>query len=270
MATSESVERLHKRIAASGLCSRRVAEELIRQGRVVVNGEVVTAMGVKVGPADVVTVDGAAVQGAKPTYILMNKPTGYLTTMSDPHGRPTVLKLLPRLDVTVKPCGRLDQDTEGLLIFTNDGLFAQRLTHPRYGVEKEYLATVEGIPGETALKALSEGVHIEGGKTAPAQVKLDHASDAKGEAILRLILHEGRKRQVRLMCEAVGHQVKSLRRVRIGPIVLHKLPKGACRLLSVVEVDKLKRLVGLGDAPTAAPRPRSPRSSRPKGPKNAP
>jgi pseudouridine synthase len=237
---------------------------MIRQGRVTVNGQLITVMGVKVEPEDVVEVDGTRIEGAKPTYILMNKPTGYLTTMSDPHRRPTVVKLLPRLDVTVKPCGRLDQDTEGLLIFTNDGLLAQRLTHPRYGVEKEYLATVEGVPGPAALTALAEGVHIEGGKTAPAQVTVEHASDAKNETYLRLVIHEGRKRQVRQMCEAVGHPVKTLRRVRIGPITLHKLPRGACRLLSVVEVESLKKLVGLSGGPDTAPRGRRQASRAPK------
>lgn len=266
MDTPEPVERLHKRIAATGLCSRRAGEEMIRQGRVTVNGEVVTVMGVKVGPEDEVAVDGKVLHTAKPTYLLMNKPVGYLTTMSDPQRRQTVLKLLPRLDVVVRPCGRLDQDTEGLLIFTNDGLFAQRLTHPRYGVEKEYVATVEGLPSEASLKSLREGIYIEGGKTAPAVVTVDHMSEPKGESILRIVIHEGRKRQVRSMCDAVGHPVKSLRRVRIGPIVLHKLPRGACRLLSVVEVDKLKKLVGLevGCAPKARPNRTSPPKRRSK------
>lgn len=271
MASTEPAERLHKRIASTGLCSRRAAEEMIRAGRVQVNGELVTTMGVKVGPDDAVSVDGTVLRTSKPTYILMNKPAGYLTTMSDPHRRPTVLKLLPRLDVVVKPCGRLDQDTEGLLIFTNDGLFAQRLTHPRYGVEKEYVVTVEGIPTDASLKSLSEGVYIEGGRTAPADVKIDYIAEPKNETILRIVIHEGRKRQVRLMCEAIGHGVKALRRVRIGPIVLRNMPRGSCRLLSMVEVDKLKQLIGLSDdAPTAPkPRPRRPAAAH-RAPATAP
>jgi pseudouridine synthase len=236
---------------------------MIRGGRVQVNGELVTTMGVKVGPEDTVAVDGTVLQVSKLTYILMNKPAGYLTTMSDPHRRPTVLKLLPRLDVVVKPCGRLDQDTEGLLIFTNDGLFAQRLTHPRYGVEKEYVATLEGVPTDASLKSLREGVHIEGGRTAPATVTVDYVSEPRNETILRIVIHEGRKRQVRQMCEAVGYGVKALRRVRIGPIVLRNLPRGACRLLSMVEVDKLKEIVGLAEAPAAAAP--KPRTRRPAG-----
>jgi 23S rRNA pseudouridine2605 synthase len=268
MATSNTVDRLHKRIANAGVCSRRAAEEMIRQGRVEVNGKVVTEMGVKVGPDDVVSVDGRPLHTAKLTYILMNKPAGYLTTMSDPHRRPTVLKLLPRLDVVVKPCGRLDQDTEGLLIFTNDGLFAQRITHPRYAVEKEYVAVVEGIPTEDTLKTLREGVYIEGGKTAPAQVNVDYVAEPKRETHLRIVIHEGRKRQVRQMCETLGHPVKSLRRVRIGPIVLHKLPRGACRLLSMVEVEKLKKLIGMSDdspaEPIAVPRRAAAPKRRPK------
>jgi pseudouridine synthase len=239
-------ERLHKRIAASGLCSRRAAEELIRQARVEVNGQIVVEMGVKVCPEDVVRVDGVPVGSSKLTTLIMNKPAGYVTTMSDPQGRPTVKSLLPRMDAVVKPVGRLDMETDGLLLFTNDGPLAQRLTHPRYSVEKEYRAVVDGIPDEKALNRLREGVYIqEGGKTAPAKVRLLSGTPGQRSAVLTIVIHEGRKRQVRLMCEAVGHPVISLKRVRIGPLVLKNLPAGACRLLGMKEVDKLREMVGL-------------------------
>lgn len=239
-------ERLHKRIAASGLCSRRAAEELIREGRVEVNGEVVIEMGVKVSPEDEVRVDGRPIGVAKAYTLIMNKPVGYLTTLSDPQGRPTVKKLLPTLGALVKPVGRLDMDTEGLLLFTNDGLLAQRLAHPRFGVEKEYQATVQGIPEEEALDRLRKGVYIEeGGKTAPAKVQRVHEDRRHGTAVLRITIHEGRKRQVRLMFEAIGHPVLALKRIRIGPLVLKNLPAGACRMLGKVELDKLRQLVGL-------------------------
>lgn len=242
----EPSERLHKRIAASGLCSRRAAEELIRQARVQVNGQIVLEMGVKVGPTDEVRVDGNAVGYSKICTLIMNKPVGFLTTLSDPQGRPTVKKLLPKLDSVVKPVGRLDMESEGLLLFTNDGFLAQRLTHPRYGIEKEYHALVSGTPDEKALNKLREGVYIEeGGKTAPARAKLLHSGQKSNSSVVDITIHEGRKRQVRLMCEAIGHPVITLRRIRIGPLILKNLPPGACRLLGKKEVDKLKELVGL-------------------------
>lgn len=241
-------ERLHKRIAASGMCSRRAAEEMIRQGRVEVNGEIVTEMGVKVSDSDEIRVDGMPVGVSKLYYLVMNKPAGYVTTLRDPQGRPTVTKFLPRLDATVKPVGRLDMDTEGLLIFTNDGEFANLLAHPRHGVEKEYLATVEGVPNEEALEKLRKGVYIQdgerGGKTAPARVSVTYADEKSWKATLKLVIHEGRKRQVRLMCEAVGHPVLSLKRVRIGPLQVRGMAKGECRMLGVQEVEALRNAAG--------------------------
>ena len=243
---ADVLERLHKRIAASGLCSRRSAEQLISQGRVQVNGEIVTEMGIKVRPEDEVRVDGDLIGTARVCTLIMNKPPGYVTTLSDPQRRPTVLQLLPDLGVQIKPVGRLDMDTEGLLLFTNDGELAHRLTHPRYGVQKEYQAVVSGIPNEDALKRLREGVYIEeGGKTAPAGAELVHADRKKNSAVLRITIHEGRKRQVRLMCEAVGHPVISLRRIRFGSLVLKNLAPGECRMLGMKEIGQLKRLVKL-------------------------
>jgi len=172
-------------------------------------------------------------------YLVMNKPVGHVTTMRDPQGRPTVTKFLPKLDATLKPVGRLDMDTEGLLLFTNDGEFANRLTHPRFGVEKEYLANVSGIVDPEALDKLRKGVYIEGGKTAPAKAAVVHAEEKADRTTLRLVIHEGRKRQVRQMCEAVGHPVITLKRVRIGPVVLRGMARGECRMLGKQEVEAL-------------------------------
>lgn len=239
-AVSTVPERLHKRIAAAGVCSRRAAEDLIRRGRVLVNGVPVTEMGVKVGPNDVVEVDGLVLHAPRLTYLAMNKPRGVLTTMTDPQRRRTVAQLLPDLDAVVKPVGRLDMDTEGLLILTNDGDLANRLIHPRYGVEKEYLATVRGLVSHEAVERLRNGVVIEGGRTRPAMVFVRGREEKGGVTKLRLVLHEGRKRQIRQMCEAVGHPVTDLKRVRFGPIRLQGLAPGACRRLGMDEVRQLR------------------------------
>lgn len=244
-ASTQEGERLHVRIARSGLCSRRAAEELIKQGRVTVNGDLVTEMGVKVTDSDTVAVDGMAVQTAKMYTVVLYKPTGCVTTMRDPQGRPTIIRYLPDLGVPLKPVGRLDMDTEGLLVCTNDGELANRLAHPRYGVEKEYQAIIEGIPKDKALEKLSNGVWIEGGKTSPAKIEVIHAEERKNTTGLRITIHEGRKRQVRLMCEAVGHPVISLKRIRYGPLRIKGMRAGEARMLGKQEVDELRRLVGL-------------------------
>lgn len=214
------------------------------EGRVEVNGVTITEMGFKVGPDDDIRVDGKRIESPKLHYLAMNKPDGYLSTMRDTHGRPIVSQLLPKLGAVLKPVGRLDMDTEGLLIFTNDGEFANRLAHPRHKIDKEYVATVRGKLDERALSKLRNGVFVEGRKTAPAKVFRD--SDIGPElSRLRLVLHEGRKRQVRLMCEAVGHPVRSLKRIRIGPVRLGKLRKGECRVLSASELSILRGELGL-------------------------
>lgn len=243
--TATEGERLHVRIARSGLCSRRAAERLIQEGRVEVNGATISEMGVKVTEDDEVRVDGQPIRIAAHYTVLLNKPTGYVTTLSDPQGRPTILRLLPDYGVQLKPVGRLDMETEGLLLCTNDGELALRLTHPRYGVEKEYVAIVRGAPGEKALKSLREGVFVEGRKTAPARVDIIHADSRGTHSTLRIVIHEGRKRQVRLMCEAVGHPVQKLKRTRIGPLKLHGMAAGQCVLLGKKEVGELRKLVGL-------------------------
>lgn len=239
------LERLHKRIANAGLCSRRAAEQWILDGRVQVNGSVVTELGTKVGPADEIRVDGKSLSGQRLAYIAMNKPTGYVTTLSDPQHRKTVADLLPEMDVNVKPVGRLDMETEGLLVFTNDGLLAQRLTHPSFGIEKEYIVTVNTLVEQKDFERLEKGVRIEGGKTAPARVSQVYPDLKKNQTTFTLTIHEGRNRQVRRMCEAIGTNVVRLKRVRLGPISLGKLPRGACRVLGKSEVDALKKLAGI-------------------------
>ncbi|MFM7069287.1 MAG: pseudouridine synthase [Actinomycetes bacterium] len=230
-------ERLQKVLARAGLGSRRVCEDLIDEARVRVNGSVAT-LGDRVDPdADIVEVDGVRI-GIAPglVYYLLNKPVGVVTTASDTHGRTTVTELVPD-DVRVYPVGRLDMDTEGLLLLTNDGDLAHRLTHPRFGVEKEYVAHVEGAPSRGAVRRLREGVDLDDGPTAPAKVAL------VGSDVLRLTIHEGRNRQVRRMCAAVGHPVVRLVRTRIGPLRDTKLAPGAWRSLTVAEVRSLERSV---------------------------
>lgn len=230
---SEDGERLQKVLAASGYGSRRVCEDLIAEGRVAVNG-VVAPLGRRVDvEADEITVDGAPV-AARPglVHYLLNKPVGVVTTADDPHGRRIVTQLVPD-DPRVYPVGRLDLDSEGLLLLTNDGILTHRLTHPSFGVEKEYLVHVRGEPGPRALARLRHGVELEDGKTAPAHVgKL-------GPSQLRITIHEGRNRQIRRMTEAVGHPTRRLVRVRIGPLVDPGLPPGRWRSLTQQEVRAL-------------------------------
>ena len=230
-----SGERLQKVLAQAGIGSRRASEELIEAGRVRVNGEV-ARLGRRVDPeVDVVEVDGAQI-GVKPglVHLLLNKPAGVITTAADPQGRPTVLDLVPP-EPRLFPVGRLDADSEGLLLLTNDGDLAHRLTHPSFGVEKEYLVEVEGEPARGVLRRLREGVDLDDGVTAPAKVA------ALGDRLLRITIHEGRNRQVRRMCEAVGHPVRRLVRTRIGPLAERDLAPGEWRPLTQDEVRALER-----------------------------
>ena len=237
--------RLHVAIAHSGLCSRRAAEKLIEEARVEVNGSLVIEKGTSVGPEDEVRVDGQLVTAAKHYTIVLNKPLGVVTTLHDPQGRPTIVRFLPQLGVQLKPVGRLDMDTEGLLLVTNDGDLAQRLAHPSFGIEKEYMAVITGIPTEEALESLRKGVHVEGRRTAPAKVVVVHAEPKSNTTGVRITIHEGRKRQVRLMFETVGHTVKSLKRVRYGPLYVKGMRAGEAKMLGKKEVDELRALVKL-------------------------
>jgi len=228
-------ERLQKVLARIGIGSRRVCEDLIAEGAITVNGEV-AVLGRRVDvDSDEIAINGVII-GIRPgiVHLLLNKPTGVITTADDPHGRPTVLELVPE-EPRVFPVGRLDMDTEGLLLLTNDGDLAHRLTHPSFGVEKEYIAHVEGEPTRGELRLLREGVELEDGMTAPAKAAL------VGPGILRLTIHEGRNRQIRRMCEAVGHPVIRLIRTRIGPLADRKLKPGEWRPLTGTELRSLEK-----------------------------
>jgi 23S rRNA pseudouridine2605 synthase len=237
----ESGERLQKVLASRGWGSRRVCEELIAAGRVTVNGEV-AQLGRRVAGDDRVEVDGAPV-GIRPELVhyLLNKPAGVLSTASDPQGRRTVVQLVPD-EPRVFPVGRLDADTEGLLLLTNDGELANRLAHPSHGVEKEYLATVATHGGPVsagAIRRLREGVELDDGATAPARVS------QPSPGVLRITIHEGRNRQVRRMCEAVGHPVTRLVRTRIGPLRDRRLRPGTWRHLTAAEIRDLARAIAV-------------------------
>ena len=234
--------RLQKILSQAGISSRRAAEKLIAEGRVSVNGETIREMGVKADPAiDDIRVDGRRVKSAeRPRYILLNKPKGYVTTRSDPQRRPTVIDLVSGVREYVYPVGRLDYDSEGLLLLTNDGDLAARLTHPRHGVERTYEARVAGMPDGDALDRLRRGIPLDGHRTLPAKVVLVHEKRRDGNGLLRITIREGRNRQVRRMCEAVGHPVKTLRRIRFGPLEGRGLGVGQWRELTPAEVEKLK------------------------------
>jgi 23S rRNA pseudouridine2605 synthase len=240
MTPGQGGERLQKVLARTGFGSRRACEELIAAGRVLVNGEV-ARLGRRVDvDHDRVEVDGVpAGVRADLVYYLLNKPRGVVTTASDPQGRRTVLDLVPP-HPRVFPVGRLDADSEGLLVLTNDGDLAHRLTHPGFGVEKEYLAEVEGTPSPGAVRRLRDGVALEDGVTAPARVALVPPN------ALRITIHEGRNRQVRRMCAAVGHPVVRLVRSRIGPVVERGLAPGGWRPLTMAEVRALQAPAGGG------------------------
>ena len=228
-------ERLQKVLARAGLGSRRHCEILIEEGRVLVNGEP-AILGRRVVPdVDEVVVDGVRI-GVAPglRYVLVHKPVGVVSTAADPEGRPTVVSLVDG-DSRLFPVGRLDADTEGLIILTNDGDLTYRLTHPSFGVDKEYLVWVDGHPSRGSLRLLREGVTLDDGVTAPARVAL------VGPDLLRLTIHEGRNRQVRRMCESIGHPVRRLVRTRIGPLTDRRLKPGAWRDLSTDEVRALER-----------------------------
>ncbi len=240
-------ERLQKILARAGVASRRVIEDLIAQGRVTVNGEVAELGNRADADVDQIEIDGALIGlHADTVWYLLNKPAGVVTTASDPQGRTTVVDLVPD-DVRVFPVGRLDTDTEGLLLLTNDGDATHRLTHPSYGVEKEYLAHVEGRPSRGAIRRLRQGVELDDGVTAPAK------ASTVAPDVIRLVIHEGRNRQVRRMCEAIGHPVARLVRVRIGPIRDQHLAPGEWRPLTPDEIRALERAAVARDTGSRPP-----------------
>lgn len=233
------MERLQKILSQAGIASRRASEQLMREGRVTVNGATIRELGTKADPSrDDIRVDGRRVKAAeRKRYLLLNKPRGYVTTRSDPQRRPTVIDLLGAVREYVYPVGRLDFDSEGLLLLTNDGDLAARLTHPRHGVPRVYEADVLGEPDRHDLDRLAKGVTIDGRRTGAAEVK------ALGPSRLLVTIREGRNRQVRKMCEAIGHPVAQLRRVAIGPIRDARLKVGQWRDLTDEEVRRLRHAV---------------------------
>ena len=234
--------RLQKYLALAGVASRRSCEQLILAGRVQVNGKIITKLGTKVLPGkDSIFLDGqAVVLTEEKKYILLYKPVGCLSSVSDDRGRKTVLDLLDGVEERVYPVGRLDYDTEGLLLLTNDGELTNFLIHPRHEIKKTYLATVQGIPDNEALKQLAKGVLLEDGMTAPASVRL--LSTKRNRSLLEITIHEGRNRQVRRMCAAIGHPVLALKRASVGFLTLGDLLPGQWRFLSAKEVAALQSM----------------------------
>ncbi len=230
------MERLQKILSQAGVASRRASEKLMTEGRVTVNGTTILELGTKADSSrDDIRVDGRRIKiPERHIYLLVNKPSGYVTTRSDPQKRRTVIDLLKGVREYVYPVGRRDNDSEGLLILTNDGDLAAKLTHPRHGVPRVYEATVLGEPDEHDVQRLAKGVTIDGQRTGPAEVT------AIGASRLRITVREGRNRQVRKMCDAIGHPVTQLRRVAIGPVRDARLKLGAWRALTAHEVERLR------------------------------
>lgn len=240
------MERLQKVIAHAGVASRRKAEELIKQGKVAVNGKVVTELGLKVSSKDYIEVNGIKIEQEEPVYFLLYKPRGVISTVSDDKNRKTVLDFFPEINKRIYPVGRLDYDTSGLLLLTNDGEFANLLTHPKYEIDKTYIAKVKGIPTRVDLKKLQKGVRLEDGLTRPAKVKFLSGDRKKNSAIIEITIHEGRNRQVRRMFEQIGYPVVKLKRERFAFLTLNGLTAGEYRPLTPHEVKRLIALAQTG------------------------
>ncbi|QAV27062.1 rRNA pseudouridine synthase [Anoxybacillus flavithermus] len=240
------MERLQKVIAHAGIASRRKAEQLIVEGKVKVNGKVVTELGVKVSPQDRIEVDGIPLEREEPVYYLLYKPRGVICSVKDEKGRKVVTDFFKHVNKRIYPIGRLDYNTSGLLLLTNDGEFANLLMHPRYEIEKVYIAKVKGIPAREKVKQLEKGVALEDGVTAPAKAKVLSIDKRKQTAIVELRIHEGRNRQVRRMFEAIGHPVLKLKRERYAFLDLKGMNPGDYRELSPHEVKQLRALALAG------------------------
>jgi 23S rRNA pseudouridine2605 synthase len=242
------MERLQKVIAHAGFASRRKAEQLIQEGKVTVNGKVVKELGVKVSPNDKVEVAGVPVEREAPVYYLFYKPRGVISSVNDDKGRKVVLDFFPLIQQRIYPVGRLDYDTSGLLLLTNDGEFANLLMHPKSEVEKMYVVKTKGIPTIEGLKSLQRGIKLEDGKTAPAIVKMTSSDSKKQTAIVEITIHEGRNRQVRRMFDAIGTPVLKLKRERYGFLTLAGLNTGGYRELSPHEVKQLRTVASTNKA----------------------
>ena len=239
-------ERLQKFLARSGVASRREAEKLITEGKVKVNGKTVTELGSKIDPTrDKVYIDNKHIKPEKPVYLLFHKPKGVVTTLSDPENRKTVADFLKGMSERLYPVGRLDYNTQGLLLLTNDGELMNALLHPKYEVHKTYLARLRGIPTEAELGRLREGIALEDGMTAPARARLVEQSPERNESRVEIIIHEGRNRQVRRMCSAIGHEVTALKRTEFAGLSLSGTARGHYRRLTDTELAHLKTLAGM-------------------------
>ncbi|MFA9556099.1 pseudouridine synthase [Evansella sp. AB-rgal1] len=237
------MERLQKVIAQSGITSRRKAEQLMEEGKVFVNGKKVTELGTKVDSnKDEIVVNGIPIDKEEPVYFLLYKPTGVISSVNDDRGRKVVTDFIPT-DKRIFPIGRLDYDTSGLLLLTNDGDFANKLMHPKSKVYKTYIAKVEGMPLRETIKKLEKGIQLEDGKTAPAKVKVSRSDKSKNSSIIEISIHEGRNRQVRRMFDAIGHPVIKLKRETYGFLGLKGLNAGEFRELKPHEVKQLRELV---------------------------
>lgn len=240
------MERLQKVVAHAGVASRRKAEQMILDGKVRVNGKVVKELGTKVSNSDTVEVEGVALEKEQKVYFLFYKPRGVLSAVSDDKNRKVVTDFFPGIEERIYPVGRLDYDTSGLLILTNDGEFANLMTHPKFQIDKTYIARVKGVPDRDKLKKLERGIKLEDGMTAPARVKMQSADPKQNKSIIQITIHEGRNRQVRRMFEAIGHPVQKLRREQFAFLNLHGLNAGDARELTAHEVKKLRVMAETG------------------------
>ncbi|MGX0480430.1 23S rRNA pseudouridine2605 synthase [Staphylococcus pasteuri] len=244
---SKELERLQKRIASSGYTSRRKAETLITDGKVKVNGQVVTELGTKVSSSDTVEVEGIKLEQEDKLYILFNKPAQVITSVSDDRGRKVVTDYFKDIETRIYPVGRLDYDTSGVLLLTNDGEFTNLMTHPRYHIKKKYVAKLKGYLMREEVKALEEGIELEDGFTQPAQVKVKNQDKDKNTTLVEITISEGRNRQVRRMFEHFGHQVSKLTRIQFGPLDLKGLNAGEGRVLTPHEVKTIRHLAENGN-----------------------
>lgn len=243
---SKELERLQKRIANSGYTSRRKAETLITEGKVKVNGQVVTELGTKVSHSDTVEVEGIKIEQEDKMYILFYKPTQVITSVSDDRGRKVVTDYFEDIETRIYPVGRLDYDTSGVLLLTNDGEFTNLMTHPRYHIKKKYVAKLKGYLMREQVKELEQGIELEDGFTQPAQVKIKRQDKEKNTTLVEITISEGRNRQVRRMFEYFGHEVNKLTRIQFGPLDLKGLNAGEGRMLTPHEVKTLRHLAENG------------------------
>lgn len=240
------MERLQKMLAHAGVASRRKSEQLILEGKVSVNGKVIKELGVKVSPTDTVEVEGVKLEKEQKVYHLLYKPKGVISAVTDDRGRKTVADLFPHIPERLFPVGRLDYETSGLLIMTNDGDFSYMVTHPKFKIDKTYVARLKGVPSKEQLRPLERGIVLEDGKTAPAHVKLLSAETKANKSIVEITIHEGKNRQVRRMFDAIGFPVQKLKRERFAFLTLHGLNAGDSRELSAHEIKLLRVMAETG------------------------